>query len=179
MTGVQTCALPIYLIFLISPVVFLFTGIAPISTYSLDFFVHIGPFLILNELSQLVGLWGEQNSKNRSWYLARFAINLKALWTVIRRRKVSFPVTPKERQEGNYPRLVRWHILIVLVTVLAIVWGAIAFLNGRTGFTLGAMIANVLWGINNIFSLLPIIRSAFWRPDPIFDAPILAKARAE
>jgi cellulose synthase (UDP-forming) len=166
------------LVFFISPIIFLFTGIAPISTYSLDFFIHIGPFLILNELSQLVGLWGEQNYKNRSWYLARFAINLKALWTVIRRRKVSFPVTPKDRQEGTYPRLVRWHILIVVVTLIAMAWGAVGFVNGRPGYTLGAMIANVLWGLSNIFSLLPIIRSAFWRPDPNYDVPILEKARA-
>src|SRR3712207_2502446 len=60
------------IIFLAWPIIFLFTGVAPLAGYSLDFFMHIAPFLLMNELSQLVALWGNSSSKGRAWYLATF-----------------------------------------------------------------------------------------------------------
>ncbi|HEY8381152.1 MAG TPA: glycosyltransferase [Microvirga sp.] len=164
------------LIFLAAPIVFLFTGIAPVAGYSLDFFLHITPFLLFNELSQLVALWGNSNAKGRAWYLASFPLNLQALWTVVRGRKISFPVTPKDRQVGTYPRLVKWQIGIVVLTLAGLVWGWSAFAAGREGYGLGAMVANTLWGLNNALAMLPMIRAAFWQPDPDYEAPILAEA---
>jgi cellulose synthase (UDP-forming) len=164
------------IVFLVAPIVFLFTGTAPLSSYSLDFFLHITPFLLANELSQLVGTWGISNMKGRNWYLGMFPLNLQALWSVVRRRKISFPVTPKDRQAGHFPRLVRWQIAVVAATLLALCWGWLAFYQGEPGYSRGAMIANTLWALVNISSLLPIIRAAFWQPDPVFDAPILEEA---
>ncbi|ESR27173.1 glycosyltransferase family 2 protein [Lutibaculum baratangense] len=163
-------------VFLAAPIVFLFTGIRPVSAYSLDFFLHITAFLLLNEMSQLVATWGISNAKGRAWYLAMFPLNMKALWTVFRGRKISFPVTPKERQAGSYPRLVRWQIGVVAVTGVGLAWGWTAHGMGIEGYTLGAMIANTLWGGNNMLSMLPMIRAAFWQPDPVYEAPILAEA---
>jgi cellulose synthase (UDP-forming) len=164
------------IVFLFSPIVFLFTGIAPVSGYSLDFFVHIAPFLLLNELSQLVAMWGNSNAKGRAWYLAMFPLSLQALWAVARRRKISFPVTPKDRQVGTYGRLVRWQIALVVATIAGLIWGWIALGTGREGYTLGAMIANTLWGLSNVLSMVPIIRAAYWQPDPVFEAHIVEGA---
>ncbi len=159
-------------IFLVSPIVFLFSGIAPVSGYSLDFFLHIAPFLLLNELSQLVAMWGNSNAKGRAWYLAMFPLNLQALWAVVRGQKISFPVTPKDRQVGTYGRLVRWQIGLVIVTLLGLAWGWFSYGTGREGYTLGAMIANTLWGLSNALSMLPVIRAAYWQPDPEYEAAI-------
>ena len=165
-------------IFIIWPIVFLFTGIAPISGYSLDFFRHIVPFLLLNELAQLVGMWGTSAAKGRAWYMGMFPLNMQALWAVARGRKISFPVTPKDRQVGSYPRLVKWQILVVVLIILGLIWGWGAFLRGALGYGLGAMIANTLWGVNNGLSMLPIIRAAFWQPDPEFETAIVEGEKA-
>jgi cellulose synthase (UDP-forming) len=164
------------IVFLVSPIVFLFSGFAPVSGYSLDFFVHIAPFLLLNELSQLVAMWGNSNAKGRAWYLAMFPLNLQALWAVVRGRKISFPVTPKDRQVGTYGRLVRWQIALVVVTMAGLAWGWAAYGMGREGYTLGAMIANTLWGFSNALAMLPVIRAAYWQPDPEFEAAIVEGA---
>lgn len=164
------------IVFLVSPIVFLFSGVAPVSGYSLDFFVHIAPFLLLNELSQLVAMWGNSNAKGRAWYLAMFPLNMQALWAVVRGKKISFPVTPKDRQVGTYGRLVRWQIALVVVTMAGLVWGWVAYGMGREGYTLGAMIANTLWGFSNALSMLPVIRAAYWQPDPEFEAAIVEGA---
>lgn len=161
-------------IFIVSPIVFLFTGIVPVAGYTLDFFIHISPFLLLNELSKLVAVWGNSNSKGRAWYLATFPLNLQALWAIIRRQKISFPVTPKDRQVGTYGRLVRWQMAVVVLTLSGLVWGWGAYTFEMPGYTLGAMIANTLWGLSNAVSMLPIIRAAYWQPDAEFEADIVS-----
>ncbi|UIJ70433.1 glycosyltransferase [Aurantimonas sp. HBX-1] len=163
-------------VFLAAPVIFLFTGVPPVSSYSLEFFLHIIPFLFLNEISQLVGMWGLSNAKGRAWHLAMFPLNLKALWTVVRGSQISFPVTPKERQSGNFPQLVRWQIAVVIATSAGLIWGWAAYGLGAAGYTLGAMIANTLWGGSNMLSMLPMIRAAFWQPDPVYELPVIEGA---
>jgi cellulose synthase (UDP-forming) len=165
-------------IFIVWPIIFLFTGIAPISGYSLNFFLHIVPFLLLNELAQLIGMWGVSAAKGRAWYMAMFPLNIQALWAVARGRNISFPVTPKDRQVGSYPRLVKWQILVVVLIIAGLVWGWGAYARGVAGYGLGAMIANTLWGLNNGISMLPIIRAAFWQPDPEFEAAIFEGGKA-
>jgi cellulose synthase (UDP-forming) len=35
------------------------------------------------------------------------------------------------------------------------------------------MIANTLWGASNALSMVPMIRAAFWQPDPTYEADIV------
>lgn len=95
------------IVFIVWPIIFFFTAYVPVSTYSMDFFLHIVPFLLLNELAQLCGLWGAKTMAGRRWYMAMFPLNLRALWTVARGKKISFPVTPKDRTEGRFLHLVK------------------------------------------------------------------------
>ncbi len=161
------------IVFLIAPIIFLFSGVAPVATYSLDFFLHIIPFLLMNEMAQMVGLWGTPVMKGRRWYLAMFPLTLKALWSVARGKKVSFIVTPKDRASGRYLRLVRWQILLVGLNLAALIYGWSLFGLGISGYTLGAMIVNTFWSANNMMSLGLIIRAAFWQPDAEFDLPVM------
>ncbi|MFN3663393.1 MAG: cellulose synthase, partial [Yoonia sp.] len=161
------------IVFLLAPIIFLFSGVAPVATYSLDFFLHIIPFLLLNEMAQMIGLWGTPVMKGRRWYLAMFPLTLKALWSVLRGQKISFTVTPKDRASGRYLKLVRWQILLVVVNLAALVYGWSLFALGVSGYTLGAMIVNTFWSANNMMSLGLIIRAAFWQPDPTFDLPVM------
>jgi cellulose synthase (UDP-forming) len=35
------------------------------------------------------------------------------------------------------------------------------------------MVANTLWGTSNALSMVPMIRAAFWQPDPVYEASIV------
>jgi len=161
------------IVFLLAPIIFLFFGIVPVATYSLTFFLHIIPFLLLNELAQMVGLWGTPVMKGRRWYIAMFPLTLSALWAVVRGQRISFAVTPKDRASGRYLKLVRWQILLLVANSIALVYGWILFTHGTVDYTLGAMIVNTFWSLNNMTSLAIIIRAATWQPDPEFDLPVM------
>lgn len=163
------------IVFITWPIIFLFTALVPVSTYSMDFFLHIVPFMLLNELAQLCGLWGARTMAGRRWYMAMFPLNLKALWTVARGKKISFPVTPKDRTEGRFLHLVRWQILFVTLTLAGMIWAWSLHLAGMGTYSLGGLIANTVWGANNILSLMPIILAAIWSPDPEFDIPVMER----
>lgn len=78
-------------IFLAAPIVYLFTGIPPVEVYSVDFFKHFFPFIVANTLAMMAGTWGVSAWQGQSTYLSFFAVNLKALWKVMRREQRRFP----------------------------------------------------------------------------------------
>lgn len=151
-------------IFLFAPIIYLFTGIAPVSAYTTDFFLRIIPFLISLELATMVGMWGVAGYKSKASYLAFFPVNLRALWTVLLGRKISFPVTSKDRQVGTFLRLVRPQLAIVVLTPLAIAFATTAYWFGIGSFTVAGILANSFWGANNVMAMLGIIRAALWQP---------------
>jgi cellulose synthase (UDP-forming) len=153
------------LVFLLAPIVYLLSGIAPVAAYSVDFYKHILPFLIANELAMMVGTWGIPGYKAKLWYLSFFPINLRALWAVARGEQIKFKVTPKDRQSGTFQHLVFPQIAIVLLTVMALAYALIAFLLGSNAYTAGGLIANGFWAANNIIAMSGIILAAFWRPE--------------
>ncbi len=152
------------IVFLSAPIIYLFTGIAPVEAYSHDFFVRIIAFLILNELAMMVGTWGVENYRGKAYYLAFFPLNLRALWTVLRSQKIKFPTTPKERQDGTFLFLVRPQLAVMILTAIAIVYGFFSWLQSGSYSDLSAYIANVFWGLNNILSLGVIVTAALWKP---------------
>jgi cellulose synthase (UDP-forming) len=152
-------------VFLAAPIIYLTTGIAPVSAYTADFYIHILPFLIMNELSSMVGTWGIPAYRSKLWYISFFPINLRALWTVARGEKIKFPVTPKVRQSGNFSRLVMPQIALVGLTLAALIFGIASWLLGREGYTAGGLVANGFWAANNILAMGGMIFAAFWKPD--------------
>lgn len=165
------------IILLLAPPAYLLTGQAPVAAYAPTFFLHLLPFLLLNEAAQLVGFWGTDTQSARRWYIAMFPIKLQALIAVLRGQRIRFPVTPKDRAEGSFYRLVRPQIAVVLLTLAALAWGWGRHLAGAEGYGTGAMIANSLWSAYNVGALWPIIRAAGWRPDPEFDLPVMQAFR--
>ncbi len=152
-------------VFLVAPIVFMFTGISPVAAYTSDFFAHALPFLIANELAFMVGTWGVSGYKGKVTYLASFPLSLQAIWAVLRGRQIKFPVTPKERQSGNFVRLVWPQIAICVLTALCLAYAGVRYAAGDPAYSLGGLIANGFWGLNNILAMSIIIRAAFWKPD--------------
>jgi len=151
-------------VFLFSPIIYLFTGVAPLASYSMEFFKHIFPFLLFNEIAFMVGTWGVSTWAGKSFYLALFPINLKALWTVLRGKEIKFKVTPKVRQEENFFSLVKWQTLVIVLTAVGIIFGWSMFYIGKNQ-NLNGLLTNTFWGINNIISLKGIVMAAFWKPE--------------
>ncbi|MBA4355930.1 MAG: cellulose synthase, partial [Novosphingobium sp.] len=145
-------------LFLVAPLVYLVFGVTPVSAYSRDFFAHALPFLIVNEIAFMFGTWGLSGYKGKVSYLASFPISLRALWAVLNKQKIKFPVTPKERQTGNFLHLVYPQMIIMAATVLAFGWAALALGLGIGHYTLGGLIANSLWGLNNILAMSIMVR---------------------
>ncbi|MEM7259232.1 MAG: glycosyltransferase, partial [Pseudomonadota bacterium] len=108
-------------VFLFSPIIYLFLAVAPVSAFSQEFYKHIFPFLVATELGMLFSVWGLSMTKSKYSYLAFFPVNLQALWTVLRGRKISFPVTPKTRQDGTFLRLVWPQLAVCGLTAIGIV----------------------------------------------------------
>lgn len=152
------------ILFLTSPIIFLFTQVSPVSSYSLDFYKHILPFLVLNELATMVGIWGLAGFQSKASYLAFFPVNLRALWTVLRGKQIKFPTTPKDRQEGNFFHLVIPQFAIIVLTASALIYATYGYYHGS--FTnLNGLLTNTFWGINNILAMSGLVMAAFWQPD--------------
>lgn len=152
------------LVFLFGPVIYLLTGISPVTAYSQDFFLHLIPFLITLELAMMVGTWGISGYGAKASYLSFFPLGLRAIWAVARGQKISFPVTPKVRQSGNFLRLVRPQIAVVVLTLVGAIWAIGALILGGTPHSISGVVANILWGLNNCFAMAGIIGAALWVP---------------
>ena len=152
------------LIFLLAPIVYLFSGISPVSAYSADFFWHLIPFLVALELAMMVGTWGVPGYAAKTSFLSFFPLGLKAIWSVAKGQTISFKVTPKVRQSGNFLALVRPQIAIVALTAGASIWALGALAIGASDHSATGVVSNILWGINNCLAMLGIISAALWKP---------------
>lgn len=153
------------LVFLAAPIVYLATGIAPVSAYTLPFFLHAMAFLIALELAIMAGTWGIAGYASKSSYLSFFPLGLRAIGAVLSGRRISFPVTPKDRQEGRHLRLVRPQIAVVALTLASLLWGCAALAWADTGHSVTGVVTNALWGLNNCLAMAGIIRAAMWKPE--------------
>lgn len=151
-------------LFLVYPIIFMFTSISPVSAYSHDFFIHSVPFLILNELSFMFGTWGINTWTGKTSYLSFFPINLRAIWVVLNGEKIKFPVTPKSRQEGTFINLVIPQLLIMILSFLGIIFSFSMYFLGKNT-NISGIFANSMWGLNNIICMSGIVYSAFWKPE--------------
>jgi len=149
--------------YLLSPPVYLLTGIAPVTTYSLEFFRRIVPYLLFNQLMFIYATWGLQTWRGQQYNVALFPIWLRALFSVISGRSLTFAVTPKTRQRGVFLHLIYPQLVIASLTVLAIMYGALKLILGWSGEVTGIG-ANIFWGSYNLLMLSAILWAAVWRP---------------
>jgi cellulose synthase (UDP-forming) len=152
------------LMFLVAPIVAMFTAVTPVAAYSSDFYAHFLPFIVLNELAFLFGTWGVAGWDGKASYLAFFSINLRALWTVMRGEKIKFPVTPKDRQDGNFLHLVVPQMAIIVLTLAGIAYSATRVFGFDHPEETPSFLVNLFWGLNNAICMLPTVRAAMWKP---------------
>jgi len=142
-----------------------FSYALPVDAYSMDFYAHILPFLLMTELSFMVGCWGIAGYQSKASYLSFFPNNLRAIYTVLKGEKISFPVTPKDRQEGSFLHLVIPQLSIIVLTTLGIIYAWWQYSMGQVSFSIDGVLLNTFWGLNNILAMSGIIAAALWKPD--------------
>jgi cellulose synthase (UDP-forming) len=149
-------------LFLLAPILFFFTGIAPVAAYDGMFYMHIIPFLIINRLAMMVATWGVPSLRGEQYYLAFFWQNIGAMWEVICRQPIRFHVTPKTLQSGNFIGLVWPQLTVIILTFLGIAYMG---WNVYTGVEkhIPAYIVNVFWSLNNCLALSVMVRAAFFQ----------------
>lgn len=150
-------------IFLFAPIIYLFTGVSPVSADTAEFAKRFLPFIIMSELAFLVGTWGVPGWQGMASYLSFFPVNLRALWTVLRGEKIRFHVTPKDRQEGNFLHLVIPQLAVIILTILGLVYAGVMIWLGKTTNYAGFII-NLFWGIVNISAMSGLVAAALWKP---------------
>ncbi|OUS32565.1 cellulose synthase [Gammaproteobacteria bacterium 45_16_T64] len=153
-------------IFILAPIIYLFTGVAPVSAYSLDFYIHVLPFMMLNELAFMIGTWGVAGFKGKSSFISFFSVNIKAIAVVLMGKKIAFPTTPKERQEGTFIKLVIPQILVIILTISAVSFAVSSyfFMGNIADHSFNGIVTNLFWAANNIILMSGMVLSAFWKP---------------
>ncbi|ABV85626.1 glycosyltransferase [Shewanella pealeana] len=152
-------------IFLACPIVYFLTSIAPVSAYDTTFYMHFLPFVITAELAMMVGTWGIAGYQGKTNFLSFFPVNLKALWTVLRGKKISFPTTPKNRQQGRFLHLVIPQMAVLALSLASMGFAWYAYSTHAFGnYSLGGLILNSFWAINNMMAMWGMIAAAYWSP---------------
>lgn len=151
-------------IFLLGPVIYLFTGISPVAAYSPAFFLHAVPFMVLMELAMMVGTWGAGGFASKASYIAFFPLGLRAIATVLRGRKISFPVTPKDRQSGRFLHLIRPQLAVIVLTLTSALWAIGQEVLGLGTHSASGIATNLAWGCFNCLAMGSMLRAALWQP---------------
>jgi len=153
-------------IFLLTPPVFFFTGIVPVSGLDLDFFTHILTFQIISQITFIVGTWGVNTLRDVQYYVAFFPVNLKAIWTVLKGKTIKFKVTPKTGEKRTYLNLVRPQLGMIFLNVAGIGYYLGRILLGYPSDLLGFIVAT-FWSIVNMNSLMVMIRASLWQGEDV------------
>jgi len=162
------------LIFILSPLIFLVTRIAPVTTYSAEFLWRLVPFLLLNRLMFKYISRGTRVRRGEQYSLALFPVWIKAVMSVFLGRKPKFIVTPKKRQSGRFMNLIRTQLVCILLSCAASLFSIISFITG-TPYSLLGLGINLFWAIYNAANLSIIVRAAVyklpqeWNPQPDSD----------
>jgi cellulose synthase (UDP-forming) len=157
------------LIYLLSPIVYLFTGIAPVAAWSVEFAWRLVPFLLLNKLMFRYVAWGISVWRGEQYSLGLFPLWIQAVVSVLTGAELRFAVTPKERRSGNYLKLVWPQALIVWLTGLAVLYGLFSVAVGWNVQVEGVLV-NVFWGVYNIVLLSALLRAAVYHPPADWEA---------
>lgn len=153
-------------VFLACPIISLFTGLMPVSSFGAEFAVHFLPAYLLNRLTLMTAGWGipkKEIWRNEQYAISLFPLQIQAVLSVLMGRKITFQVTPKQRKSGVYFGLVRVQLIVVGLTLTAMIWGFVQLLLGNWSDPFTYAI-NVFWSVYHISLLWVVVRAAYWQP---------------
>lgn len=155
------------IIYLIAPMLYLTMRISPIRAFSGDFYWHLFPFLLMNQVLFVVIGWGVSTWRGQQYSLALFPIWIKAVTSAVGNvyfgRGLGFAVTPKTRQEGRYLHMVRPQLAAMALLCLAAIVGLGRLAFGYTADGVPILI-NVGWACYNLITLGVVLTAATYTP---------------
>ncbi|MBI3967044.1 MAG: glycosyltransferase [Chloroflexi bacterium] len=158
------------LVYLAAPVLYLFFGMLPVKAYSEDFFWHLVPYLIVNQLLFVVVGWGLPAWRGQQYSFALFPLWIQAVTSAIGNvyfgRKQRFVVTPKTRQGGIHFGLIRPQLAIMALLVAASVYGLARLTLGLTDEGVPILV-NVFWACYDLLALSVVLDAASYQPEEV------------
>jgi len=148
----------------VAPLVSLIFGIAPVSAYSIEFFIHLIPLLIMNELAMSVGCKGHDIHAGRILSLATLNIQWRGMMQVFAGQKPHFPPTPKSLVASDNLRYATSIFVALGVIGATAVYGIYAYLSGSPAHSGSLVLVNLFWLSINTLALIRVAAAAFWRP---------------
>ena len=171
-------------VYVTAPVLYLCVGVLPVNAYSVDFFIRLVPFLLVNQLLFVVVANGRPTWRGQQYSLALFPTWIKsftsAFGNVFLGRDLDFAVTPKTRPTDTGPawHLIRPQLVVMAALAVSMVVGTVRILVGQAN-TFGA-IFNMVWVAYDLLIFSVIIRAARYRgftpaaeplPEPVHARP--------
>ncbi|MCC6790828.1 MAG: cellulose synthase, partial [Thermomicrobiales bacterium] len=154
-------------IYLAAPLLYLFFGLIPVNAYSWDFFGHLVPFLVVNQLFFLFIGWKRPTWRGQQYSLALFPLWIKAVTTAVGSvyfgKKLGFVVTPKTRQGGVSLRLVREQVILMALLAVAIVVGLAKLALGIASDEV-PIIVNIAWATYDLVMLSVVLDAVTYAP---------------
>ncbi len=164
------------LVLLLAPIVFFFTGIAPVASWSVAFFARFIPFFLMNKIMFRFVASGIPVWRGEQYNLAMFPLNIKAVLSVFIGKKLTFVVTPKHKENGQSFRLIWPQATVIVLTVAAATYGLILFFLGR-GINLIGLAVNLIWSVYNVVSLAIVVKALYYQPPEGWSAQLPEFAR--
>lgn len=148
----------------LAPMISLLFGIAPVDAYSIEFFIHLIPLLVVNELAMSVGCKGHDIHAGRILSLATLHIQWRGMMQVFKGEKPHFPPTPKNVTTTRDVRYAK-ALLVALAAIFATAgYGIYAYLTGSDVHSGSLVLVNLFWLSINALALFRVASAAFWRP---------------
>jgi cellulose synthase (UDP-forming) len=125
------------IVYIAAPIIYLTLGVLPVRALSLDFFIRLVPFLVVNQLLFLVVANGRPTWRGQQYSLALFPTWIRSVTSAVGNvwfgRSLDFAVTPKTRQaSAERPwHLVRPQLWAMSLLVLAAVIGIVRIAVGQ------------------------------------------------
>ncbi|HEY6539852.1 MAG TPA: hypothetical protein VIZ18_02900, partial [Ktedonobacteraceae bacterium] len=137
------------LIYLLSPILFIFTGIPAVrSAYLSDYLLHFLPYCLLS----MVALWyaarGITGLRGIIIGFGSFPVLIGSLFSVVLQRKVSFAVTSKRRDGKRSLGYLRVYFFFVLVCIVCLVWSTHLKVKEQT-----SLFISVMWVLYSLVML--------------------------
>jgi cellulose synthase (UDP-forming) len=153
-------------IYFAAPVIFLCSGVLPVTAWSLDFFARFLPFQLASQLLFLVAAQGVRTWRGQQYNLALFPVWIRATLTATADvwfgRPLTFAVTSKVRQDSRGAwRLVRPQLVVMVVLVLAALVGTVRAAVGLAPWFGTAV--NVFWVAYDLLVLSVIVEALRYR----------------
>jgi cellulose synthase (UDP-forming) len=144
----------IFLLNMILPLIFLFTGSVPLINSSMIIALVFIPYIylvmyILQRSSNFT-----YSFKGLAFSLSSFMIHIQALIAVLRGQNNGFSITSKTQVSGNFIHLNWMHLTYIALGILGI-----SYYIYYAGITV-SLFANVTWIILNTIIMLPFIQSS-------------------